>query len=1051
MAVFQWSGTSDATSSADAWIDVTDPTKTGKAVPGATDTVQFEDPGDVNGGGGFSEVDIDAEVTFDLKSSELSAETLMLSASFTVNGALLFSTLMGDGSSTITIGSDGALDASAVDLVVGPNGLGGIVGDDGATVAVQSLSIDDAKSVSLQGTGATLITTNGGDVQVGQTSEGTLELDNGATLVTTGSAEIGVDAGADGTVTIDAMSNGGSGLDSSATGSLTVGAGGSGSLTLKNGASILVATSNYSATMIIGDQAGSEGDVVLDPSNEVGSGTALQSPGEINVHGTLEVGNAGTGTLLITDQGKVIPVAGLNVSQNGSIAVTYGNVGVGLQSGGSGTVTIEDGGELDASILAIGSAQGATGEVDLGADGSGTVTVQTTPVLNVTSGILIGDSGTGTLKIEGGGHVSVAGSADVNAGGTLAIDGQIIVGNQATGSGTLIVDGSNVTPISDLTITSNLDQELKDGTALSTVLAQNGGSIIPVGITGLQDFGDLAVGAAGQGTFDLKSNAIAFITGTLSVGVTGSGQVTQGPGTSLFALAGIDLGAGQGGSGTVAIQGGDDASQLTSLSTLQLIVGDAGTGSLTTSGSDGSIFIFSLFTGIGQSAGSTGSLTLGSSNAQSATIGLTGVALPTTNNIALAVGGSASAAGGTGTLTLYDTSSITLVGGAVVWGSGTVALEGNDASFGIYGQLTIKAGASFGGHGEIDNAANTSTGDSGSSSVLSGSITTDADITASGGTLAFGNVAISGSGALVIDQGATLSLMENNTNSAAGTVVSTDIVFSNGDPGETLEIVDPGSIEGEIKGFSAGDTILINLAGTSRAGEVIASTPLYDPTTEFLSFYHGDALLGGLTVAGDYGADDFRVNAVSGETDEYAVTLACFVSGTRIATDAGDVAVEALAAGDHVVLYAGGQATVRWVGHRRCRPGPQGQPVRIRPHAFGPGQPQRDLYISPDHAVYVEGVLVPIRALVDGAAIAQDPTEDGEVVYHHILLDQHDVILAEGLACESLLDDLHDAPFDNADECPPSLAFLRPCAPRVTQGPMVERARAVLRANSAMV
>ncbi len=69
---------------------------------------------------------------------------------------------------------------------------------------------------------------------------------------------------------------------------------------------------------------------------------------------------------------------------------------------------------------------------------------------------------------------------------------------------------------------------------------------------------------------------------------------------------------------------------------------------------------------------------------------------------------------------------------------------------------------------------------------------------------------------------------------------------------------------------------------------------------------------------------------------------------------------------------------------------------------FGPGLPHTDLRLSPDHAVYVEDVLIPVKYLINGSTIAQVPME--RVTYYHVELPQHDVVLAEGLPVESYLD-----------------------------------------------
>jgi hypothetical protein len=134
----------------------------------------------------------------------------------------------------------------------------------------------------------------------------------------------------------------------------------------------------------------------------------------------------------------------------------------------------------------------------------------------------------------------------------------------------------------------------------------------------------------------------------------------------------------------------------------------------------------------------------------------------------------------------------------------------------------------------------------------------------------------------------------------------------------------------------------------------------------------------------------------------------CYAAGTRILTDHGARPIEALATGDRVVAWRSGRlAPVRWIGHARvaCRHHPRPWdvwPVRVSADAFGPGLPHTALYLSPDHAVFVAGVLVPIRHLLNDATITQIPRDNVE--YWHVELDRHDVVIAEGLPAESYLD-----------------------------------------------
>jgi hypothetical protein len=150
---------------------------------------------------------------------------------------------------------------------------------------------------------------------------------------------------------------------------------------------------------------------------------------------------------------------------------------------------------------------------------------------------------------------------------------------------------------------------------------------------------------------------------------------------------------------------------------------------------------------------------------------------------------------------------------------------------------------------------------------------------------------------------------------------------------------------------------------------------------------------------------------------------ACFTAGTRISTDRGMVPVEALRVGQHVVVVRpdGTRAvqSIRWIGHRSIdltrHANPEyAMPIRIRTDAFADGQPVRDLVVSPDHAIYVGGMLIPARLLQNGASIVREDRLR-TVRYFHVELDRHDIILAEGLPTESYLDTGNRGVFENAD------------------------------------
>src|ERR1019366_9047963 len=153
-------------------------------------------------------------------------------------------------------------------------------------------------------------------------------------------------------------------------------------------------------------------------------------------------------------------------------------------------------------------------------------------------------------------------------------------------------------------------------------------------------------------------------------------------------------------------------------------------------------------------------------------------------------------------------------------------------------------------------------------------------------------------------------------------------------------------------------------------------------------------------------------------------------------------------------------APVVWIGRRgidvRRHPAPDTVwPIRILCDAVAQGVPRRDLLVSPDHAIFLDGVLIPARCLVNGATIFQDRTFD-HVSYFHVELPAHDVLLAEGLPAESWLDTGNRADFENHS----GLIALHPrfaprtwehdaCAPLTLAGPALAAARGALLARAA--
>lgn len=147
--------------------------------------------------------------------------------------------------------------------------------------------------------------------------------------------------------------------------------------------------------------------------------------------------------------------------------------------------------------------------------------------------------------------------------------------------------------------------------------------------------------------------------------------------------------------------------------------------------------------------------------------------------------------------------------------------------------------------------------------------------------------------------------------------------------------------------------------------------------------------------------------------------------GTRILTARGSERIEDLSIGDCVINSRGEAKPIKWIGRRRFTQGPTAQwpdsvhPVRVARSALADNVPHTDLYLSPMHALFVDGVLIPVKDLVNGASIAYAvPEGTADIEYFHIELEIHEVILAEGAPVETLLvtDELGREHFSNFAE-----------------------------------
>ena len=413
-----------------------------------------------------------------------------------------------------------------------------------------------------------------------------------------------------------------------------------------------------------------------------------------------------------------------------------------------------------------------------------------------------------------------------------------------------------------------------------------------------------------------------------------------------------------------------------------------------------------------------------------------------------------------GSITNMLSASITgALNGVAMFGGGSVFNAGS-----ISGRPTFGTGAYFNGSsGSITNAASglITGGRNGVELRAGGSLTNAGTIVGGIDAVYLGGISVTNLLALI--PGCTISgavvgsinafnVLELVSAASAGTLTGLGTQFTNFgaidfDPGSKWSI--SGNTSGlapTINGFAPGDTIEVTgvtTTGTTYAGGILTLEEAAGSAT--------------LRIPGTFTIGSFHVANNAAGTE--VTVVACFAKGTRIASVRGEVAVERLRVGDHVLTHDGKRMPVKWIGwqHVDCRRHARQSkvwPVRIRPDAFGNGRPHRVLWLSPDHAVYLDGALTPVRYLINGLSVAQVPVR--RVTYYHVELSSHDVLVAEGMPCESYLDTGNREAFANAGplmHMDAEFAFrvweTKAYAPLILSSPRVEAARQIFLARPA--
>jgi autotransporter passenger strand-loop-strand repeat protein len=326
--------------------------------------------------------------------------------------------------------------------------------------------------------------------------------------------------------------------------------------------------------------------------------------------------------------------------------------------------------------------------------------------------------------------------------------------------------------------------------------------------------------------------------------------------------------------------------------------------------------------------------------------------------------------------------------------------------------------------------------------IIAGGVTSDVLVsgsfhegfeTVSSGGLAISTTVAGGELLYVLSGGTTIgavifqSGIEGVDGIASGSVISGGDEYTNGiayattitDSG-TLEIATGGIAQGGVTFAGTGDDLIIDgampttpIVGFAASDEMDLRDVIYT-STGTANFADGVLTVsaGGQTYAlnlpdlPDGTTFALAPDSASG-TLVVESSIPCFAAGTCIRTDKGDVAVENLKVGDRVATECGQAQPITWIGHRHIMPARhprprQVRPVRIEADAFGPNEPRVPLYLSPDHAIFAQGVLIPVKHLINGETVRQ--VEVDSITYFHIELAEHAVIRAEGLPVETYLD-----------------------------------------------
>ena len=606
---FIWTGDANNGAFGDAnnWSDTTSSTA---GPPEVDDTAKVETTGTISGSSDVYALVLDGDGGLLTSTVQINAVTLQLEGSLALSGGTFNSvsgTAKETGTSTVTMNDGGGL----------------YIDGGGSPAKAFDIAPDssDRSTFNLAGIG-TLVGVGLGNVVIGDSGIGAMTVSSGAQLVTnqytnpnSGSVILGDQAGSQGTLTVTGQSS-----ELQANGELVVGEAGKGVVSILAGAKASLIGSYLE--LAVGDTAGSTGSVLVSGAGSqlstsygslaviggdgatgtltiadagvvelsslaVGAGDGNGATGKLLVEGAgstlelrgeLQLGEFGTGSLQITSGAHVLLDSNLPTDELGADPGDKGSISVagvgstfdgGIQPlyvgfGGSGSVTISNGGEISTStrsgpsvfvgysssssgsVTLNGGVWSSGGEFDVGYGGTGTLLVKAgaleTTSLNGAPGFVVGNKAesvgsatiTGTASLlqssgefvignAGSGKLTISAGAVVNNGLPPGGSGEsAVIGEASGGSGTVVVTGTN----SLWGIGSNL------------IIGDAGTGLLAIGVGGTVSAASLQMGVSGMGAINVTgAGAELSIRGNATFGGTAKATVAIGSG-GLVAVGG---------------------------------------------------------------------------------------------------------------------------------------------------------------------------------------------------------------------------------------------------------------------------------------------------------------------------------------------------------------------------------------------------------------------------------------------------------------------------------------------------------------------------------